>query len=122
MKLSRFLLLISLATFFVLLYVYQQSEIFRMGYISHKKQEVFQELLDKNTVLRYNIQQKSSLTRIGNKVSRYEDFEMPDTFRLVKLRYPQNNRGGIEQGIKTKNFISRLLSVKTEAQAKTINP
>ena len=120
MKLSKFLLMVSFITLFSLLYVHQQTEIFRLAYTGQKKLSVFQDLLDKNTILRYNIAKNASLTRIGNKVSLAYDFEMPDTYRLVKLTHPLLR---VSQRMpKKETLLSRLFGVKREAQAKTINP
>ncbi len=122
MKLSKFLLLLSLVTAFSLLYVYQQTQIFHFAYTGQKKLTVFQDLLDKNTILRYNITRNTSLTRIGNKVSMTSDFEMPDTYRLVKLTHPLTELKVAQQMPKKETLLSRLFGVKQEAEAKTINP
>ncbi|MGE5197087.1 MAG: hypothetical protein ACM3IL_01105 [Deltaproteobacteria bacterium] len=121
MKISRFLLFAVTSTVFVLLYVYQQSEIFRIGYAIDKKHDAFQELLDKNTLLRYNVQKDASLIRIGNKLSECRDFQMPDTYRLVKVKYPVGNSNPGAQLPKKENIIARLFGVKSQAEAKTIN-
>ncbi len=121
MKVSKFLLLISTLTAFVTLYVYQQSEIFRLGYTIDKKQGAFQELLDKNALLRYNVQKNASLIRLSAKLSGSADFQMPDTYRLVKVVYPQGNFRLAGQFARKENLFARIFGVKREAQAKTIN-
>lgn len=122
MKLSRFLFLVSLVTAFSLLYVYQETEIFRLAYTGQKKLTVFQDLLDKNTILRYNIIQTASLTRIGNKALIVGDFEMPNTYRLVKLTEPLRGLKVSYKMPKKETLLSRLLGVKREAEARPINP
>ncbi len=121
MKVSKFLLLVSALTAFILLYVYQQSEIFRLGYLIDKKQDKFQELLDKNALLRYDVQKNASLIRLGAKLSGYTDFQMPDTYRLVKVAYPAANLKFAGQFAKKENIFARLFGVKSQAEAKTIN-
>ena len=64
MKLSKFFSAVVFITSFSVLYVYQQSEIFRLAYLGQKKQSVFTELLDKNTALKYNINKSSSLVKV----------------------------------------------------------
>jgi len=122
MRLTKFLSLTVFVTSFSLLYVYQQSEIFRLAYLGQKKQASFNEILDKNTALKYNIKKDSSLVRIGNKISGSSDFQMPDSYRFVKF---VSSRGSlklakIERARPT--LFSRIFGINREAQAKTINP
>jgi hypothetical protein len=121
MKVLKFLLLVSVLTAFIFLYGYQQSEIFRLGYLIDKKQEKFQELLDKNTLLRYNVQKNASLIRLGAKFSGCADFQMPDTYRLVKVVYPAANLKLAGQFAKKESIFVRIFGVKRQAEAKTIN-
>jgi len=122
MKLSRFLVSISLVTSLSLFYVYQQSEIFRLAYTGQKRLVRFEDLLDKNVVLKYNIAKDSSLTRIGSRVCANTDFQMPDTYRLVRLTRPLNSLK-IAHYVKNKEtLLSRLFGIKRQAEAKTINP
>ena len=85
MRLNKFLSMAFFVTFFSLLYVYQQSEIIRLAYAGQKQRMVFQDLLDKNSVLRYNIERSASLVSIGSNISGNSDFQMPDKYQLVKL-------------------------------------
>lgn len=121
MKVSKFLLLVAAFTVFILLYVYQQSEIFRLGYIIDRKQDKFQYLLDKNALLRYNVQKNASLIHLGDKLSRCADFQMPDTYRLVKVMYPVTKLGSPIPFARKENIIARIFGVKRQAEAKTIN-
>jgi hypothetical protein len=122
MRLTKFLSITVFITSFSLLYVYQQSEIFRLAYLGQKKQASFNEVLDKNTALKYNIKKDSSLVRIGSKISGSSDFQMPDSYRFVKF---VSSPGGlklakIERARPT--LLSRIFGINREAQAKTINP
>ncbi len=121
MRTSKFLSIIASVTFLSLLYVYQQTEIFRLAYMGQKNMTVFQDLLDKNSILRYNIEQKASLVDIVNKVSDSVDFQMPDTYRLVRLTSPREGLRLAGHRIKKENILSRLFSIKRQAEAKTIN-
>ncbi len=122
MKLSKFLMTISSVTLISLLYVHQQTEIVRLAYVGEKKTVVFQELLDKNSVLRYNIGRSVSLVQLGSKISGSANYEMPSTYRLVKL-VPSRAVSMAGTGTREKeSFLSRFFSVKTQAEAKTLNP
>jgi len=120
MRISRLIVVILLGTVFSVLYVYQQAEIFRLAYEGEKKQSAFQDLLDKNNVLRYNIEKSASLTRIGNKVSKDDQFQMPDTCRVVKVGVPSNGTQAGQQEPGMLTLASRIFSIKRQAEAHTV--
>lgn len=120
MKLQKFLCIVSFITSFSLLYVYQQTEIFRLAYVGQKKQALYQDLLDKNNILRYNIKLKASLVQIGDSISRSPDYEMPNSYRLVRLAPSRESLR--EQSLNRETMISRIFGIKRQAEAKTINP
>lgn len=122
MRLSKFLLLIGFITSFALLYVWQQTEIFRMGYIGQKKNIIAADLLDKNTILRYNLEKKASLIRIGNKIFEAKEYEMPERYKLVRAGYSLENLEVNRHQYKKENLFSRIFGIKRQAEAKTINP
>lgn len=122
MRLSKFLSIISLATFISCIYIYQQTEILRLAYVGQKKRVAFEDLLDKNSFLRYNLEKGISLVRIGDRVSKVADFQMPDTYRLVRLAPTQENLKLKAQGPNRQNIVARLFGIKRQAEAKTINP
>jgi len=122
MKLSKLLLIIILVTLFSLLYVWQQTEAFRLAYTGQKNLAVFEDLLDKNTILRYNIDRKASLICIGNNVYDYADFQIPDTYRLVRVKEPVLSLTSNKRIAKKETLVSRLFSIKRQAEAKTISP
>jgi hypothetical protein len=122
MKLSKFLSIIGLVTFFSLLYVYQQTEILRLAYVGEKKVTRFEDLLDKNSILRYNINKSGSLVQIGSRVSERADFQMPDSYQLVRLVPLKENLRVNMQAFNQENVLSRLFGIKRQAEAKTVNP
>jgi len=122
MQLTKFLSAVIFITSFSMLYVYQQSEIFRLAYLGQKKQAVFTELLDKNTALRYNINKSSSLVNIGNRLNQAQDFQMPDNYRFVKFISSREGLKLADQNQNRESLLARIFSLKREAQAKTINP
>ena len=122
MKLTKFFSMVVFITSFSVLYVYQQSEIFRLAYLGQKKQAIFTELLDKNTALRYNINKGSSLVNIGQRISSTNDFQMPDNYRFVKFISSKEGLKLAEENQSREGLLARIFSLKREAQAKTINP
>ena len=122
MKLPKFLSIVTFITSFSLLYVYQQTEIFRFAYVGQKKQALYQDLLDKNNILRYNMKSKASLVQIGSAISSNTDYEMPNTYRLVRLSPSREGLNVKEQSLNRETIISRLFGIKRQAEAKTINP
>jgi hypothetical protein len=122
MRLTRFLSITVFITSFCVLYVYQQSEIFRLAYLGQKKQTTFNELFDKNTVLRYNIKKNSSLVSIGSRINGTNEFQMPDNYRFVKFISSRDGLKLADQNQGRTGLLARIFSLKREAQAKTINP
>lgn len=123
MKLSRFLILTFIITYFCLLYVRQQTEIFRLAYDNQKKIALFRDLLDENSNLRYNLKRNTSLVRINNNVSSCNDFKMPDTYCLIRQVSPQEGlKTEVNRFSKKKNLLSRMFALKRQAEAKTIAP
>ena len=122
MKLTKFFSSVVFVTSFCVLYVYQQSEIFRLAYLGQKKQAIYAELMDQNTALRYNINKNSSLVNIGARINSTEDFQMPDNYRYVKV-VPAS--GGVRvagQARAQENLFARIFGLNREAQANTVNP
>jgi len=122
MRLTKFFSVVVFITSFSVLYVYQQSEIFRLAYLGQKKQVIFTELLDKNTALRYNINKSSSLVNIGARISSINDFGMPDNYRYVKFISSPGGLKLAKQERAQEGLLAGIFSLKREAQAKTINP
>ena len=122
MKMTKFFSMVVFITSFSVLYVYQQSEIFRLAYLGQKKQATFTELLDKNTALRYNINKSSSLVNIGGRINETREFQMPDNYRFVKFVSSKEGLRLANQNQDRVGFMARIFGLKREAQAKTINP
>ena len=122
MKLSTFLTLVLFLTLVALLYVYQQTEVFRLAYVGQKKQLLFSDLLDKNTLLRYNMNRNASLIHLGNKVSSSSDYEIPDSYRLVRMSVSDEALRQKAKSINRQNLLSNIFGVKAQAEANTISP
>ncbi|MEW6101417.1 MAG: hypothetical protein AB1481_03900 [Candidatus Omnitrophota bacterium] len=120
MRLTRFLSTLSFVTAFSLLYVYQQTEIFRLAYSAQKKHTACEELLDKNIFLRYNIKRSASLIQLGDKISASNEFQMPDNYSVIRL---SGKAGRIETSKaqpRQETLLSRLFSIKRQAEAETL--
>ncbi len=123
MRLPRFLFIAALSTCLCLLYVWQQTEVLRFAYVGQKNLNTFQDLLDKNSALRYNLKRNTSLIHIGSKILESRDYEMPGTYCLVKLdSLPEGAGVSNFHRPKKENFIARFFAVKRQAEAKTVNP
>lgn len=81
-----------------------------------------QELLDKNSVLRYNIQKNASLVQIGNRVSKTSDYVMPDSYRLVRFSSSSRSLYANKNTPAKETLLSRIFSFRNQAEARTINP
>jgi len=120
MKPPKLLSIAAFITTFSLLYVYQQTEVFRLAYVGQKKQAAFEELLDKNGILRYNMKRNTSLVRISDKLPEYTEFQIPDTYRVVRLAPSGKGSTLAVQSPKKESVLSRLFSIKRQAEAKTV--
>ncbi|MFA4889315.1 MAG: hypothetical protein WC628_07065 [Candidatus Omnitrophota bacterium] len=114
---SKFLSGVIFITMFSLLYVYQQTEVFRLAYLGQKKQSVFDDLLDKNVNLRYNIGRKASLVHIGTNAG-LTDFQMPNTYQLMRFTSTKEGMKLAQKTIKKETLLARIFSVKRQAEAK----
>jgi hypothetical protein len=120
MKLPKFMALVTVATAVCLLYVYQQTEIFRLAYTGQRFNSQLQELSNANAVLRYSIESSSSLIRIGDKLSQRTEFQMPDGYHMVRMSAPSTHPA-IRRPERGENMLVRIFSVKRQAVAQTIN-
>jgi len=121
MRVSKFLSMVFFITLFSLLYVYQQSEIFRLAYVGQKHQTALDDLLDRNGVLKYTIEKNGSLVQIGTKLSGQADFVMPESYRLMKMGTGKDNLS-LNGEPEKETLLSRIFGVKRQAEAKTIAP
>mgnify|MGYP000510089135 CR=1 FL=1 len=122
-KVHKFLIAVVAITSFAVLYVWQQTEIFRLAYAGQKKALLYQDLVDRNNYLRYNIERSASLVRLGNDVIEDKAFEMPAAYyRLVSARNPHRSLRAQQQMPQRESLVFRLFGIKRQAEAKTINP
>jgi len=122
MKVSRFLAILVSVTILSLLYVWQQNEILRLAYERQKNYVCFQDLLDANSSLRYNLTKNTSVTNMAGRISVDSDFTMPDNYCLVKVP-AQTRQPHYAQGYsrRKQTLLSRVFGIKRQAEAKTID-
>ena len=119
---TKFISLTVFITSCCVLYVYQQSEIFRLAYLGSRRQVTYNELFDKNTALSYNIKKSSSLVKIGNRISGTNEFQMPDKYRFVKVVTYNDGLKPVSQNQARNGLLAGIFGLMREAQARTINP
>lgn len=120
MKLTRFLSVVILLTIVSLFYVWQQTEIFCLAYKGQKRKSLYQGLTEKNAVLKYCKQSNISLVRISDTLGEKDKFQIPETYRLVRLVLPQRSPKVKISSPERQSLLSRLFGVKKQAEAKTI--
>jgi hypothetical protein len=122
MRLTRFLSVVFLTTLISLLYVWQQTKTISLAYETQRKLSSFQELLDENSVLRYNLKKNTSLVKLGSRISGAGEFEMPNSYCLVKLNKPAEGSSLVKSGAaRMTNLASRIFGIKRQAEARTVN-
>lgn len=122
MKLSKLLSILLFVTAFSLLYVFQQTEVYRFAYAGQKREAILQDLLDKNTILRYNIGRFSSLVEFGKRISDSVQFQMPESYRLVRVMPLEEGGRLAARPANRQTLLSRIFGIKRQAEAQTINP
>lgn len=120
MRLSKFLTLVFSLTLLSVLYVYQQTQIIRLAYTGEKQSQQFEELLNKNNVLRYHVGKSVSLVSIGEGISNSPDFGMPLGYRVVHLASIGARQRGAGQP--KESMLASIFGIKRQAQAQTLNP
>ncbi|MCX7928003.1 MAG: hypothetical protein N2606_07760 [Candidatus Omnitrophica bacterium] len=120
-RLSQFFKVVTLLTTVAVLYVWQQTEIIKLAYDNHKNTNRFQELLDENSWLRYNLKKNASVVSLGNKGFAQEDFSMPSSYCVVTVNGKRTEASLYGKRLKNKTLFAGLLNLGKEAQAKTIH-
>jgi len=117
MRLNKFLIIVSAVTLLALLYVYQQTKIIHLAYQEQKRLTLVKMLVDKNDILRYNINRQRSLVSIGQHWQK-GDWQWPHREQLVSLstmgpRLLKDN----QQKKETENIFTRLFRLSSQAEA-----
>lgn len=121
MKLSKFILLIGTITLISLIYLYQETETIKLAYTTSKKSKYYQDLLEQNRNISYNIDTLKSVTLLGNKVlGANSNFEIPKPTQLAELKLKKSKNLKIASSKQKPNLILSFFSLKSQAEAQTI--
>lgn len=129
MRTSRWLLYTAVGTLLCLLYVFQQTEIVKLGYRITQAQKALEVCLDRKTRLEYIVSSLESPSSIDkNLLLKNDSYEMPVSYKLVKLAPRVKERGifakssvpvGISKAAPRRLAFQSLWGPK-QAEAKTI--
>ena len=124
MRTSRSILYTALGTVLCLLYVFQQTEIVKLGYRIRSSEKVLESCFDKRIALEYTLSTLESPLNIDKTLLLKGDgFEMARDYKLVKLETKKGPRTGLasvtDKARGTRLAFVSWVSAKT-AQAQTI--
>jgi len=120
-KLHKFSFFALAVTFFCLAYVYQQTQIYCLAYTGGKKEQLYQDLLDKNNLLRYNLNVITSLPLMGGRVLGSCEFEMLAISGLMRLEEPKAKENLVKSTNKFFTRLGNIFSLKSQAEATPLN-
>lgn len=90
MRLKYFIIISFSITLLSLIYTWQQVNIIKLAYRENSRSLVYNELLDKNRYLRYNLIKLKSSHHLGNKLlDDKSDFEIPKRSQMLTLVLPK---------------------------------
>lgn len=121
MKVSKFLIVLALATTITLLYVHQQIEILKANYQKEIIEESLTKLLDRNHFLLYNliaIKAPHNLERIL--LAKDATFELPASHQLLEINQPQF-KAELSRWERTKIAFAHIFALNSDAEAKIVN-
>lgn len=120
MRISKFFLIIVIATAVALGYVHQQIELFRVSYRIEVNEENMVRLLDGNSFLLYNlIALKSPHNLEQILLAKNVNFELPAPYQLVRINQPQFDRE-LSRWEKTRITLASIFALSPSAEAKMI--
>lgn len=125
MRTSRWILYTTLGTALCLLYVFQQTEIVKLGYRITSAEKILSASLDRKTSLQYILSSLESPLSIDKNLFLNKDgFEMAGKYLLVKV-VSKANPSGIGVTAQKKESLFKRLALQTllagkQAEARTI--
>ncbi len=125
MRTSRSILYTAVGTVLCLFYVFQQTEIVKLGYKINSAESMLEACLDRKIALQYTLSSLESPLNIDKELLlKKEGFEIAKSYRLVKLEPGQAGSGAVAAGTKEKSVFKRLAMVRwfqaRSAQAQTV--
>ena len=121
MRISKFFLIIVMATAVTLGYVHQQIELLKVSYRIEVNEKNMAKLLDRNSFLLYNlIALKSPHNLEQILLAKNMNFELPTLHQLVRISQPQFERK-LSEWERTKIALASIFALNANAEAKMIN-
>jgi hypothetical protein len=127
MKTTRCLALVGCVTAMSLLYVFQQTEVVKLGYQITAQEKKLEAAQDRRTALDFVLSSIESPVSIGqNFMLPNGTFEMPSTFRLVKVGQPaQSSAAALSVATSSRSsgwrrFAFRSFFSPRQAEARTV--
>lgn len=129
MRTSRCILYTAVGTVLSLLYVFQQTEVVKLGYKITAAESVLEAASDRKTALEYSLSSAESPFSLDKNLFLKEDsFEMAGKFRLVKVVSPKTLESrvrvaslpSVSGAARLKRLAYAILSAGKQAEAKTV--
>ena len=125
MRTSRCILYTALGTLLCLLYVFEQTEIVKLGYRVRSAEKVLEACIDKKIALEYTLSSLESPVNIDKSLFLKGDgFEMARQYKLVKLEPKKSSSGFSVAKLAQKSVFKRLAFASWfsagSAEAKTV--
>ncbi len=125
MKISRFLTVTVSLTAVALIYVSQQTALVRISYDIKLKEKSYSELLDRNKILLYNIEQLESPARLERALlAKKMKYEVPSSESVILVSSgpgrPNNVKAAVGIFGKIRQITASLFTLGPEAQARPV--
>jgi hypothetical protein len=102
-----------------LIYVWQGTQVFKLAYQMENKVCVYKELLEKNSILRYNIDVKISSQEMGQGfLAKDKDLKIADSVFIVKAKNNTQEPNSIYSKLERENHLLRFFNPPAEAESK----
>lgn len=120
MSLKRYIITIFTLTTISLMYVFLQTQIITLGYCVQSKRNLYQQLVDENDSLRYNIKQAESLEILESKITRGKaDFELAGANQISMIVIPKE-LSIAKNNLRQKKSLLNLFGAQREAEARPL--
>jgi glycine cleavage system regulatory protein len=121
MKISKFLIVLAIATTITLGYVHQQIEIVKVDYQMKIIEENLTNLLDHNHFLLYNLTAIKAPHNLEHLLlAKDVTFELPAPYQLVRINQPQF-KGELSRWERMKIAFASIFALSSNAEAKMVN-
>lgn len=119
MIIKRTLKIVAFLVPLAILYVWQNTQTFKLAYEMENKAGAYKELLEKNSLLRYNINVRMSSQEIGESfLSKDNNLKIADSIFVVKAKSKAKETPAIYSKIGRENRLLRFFSPPAEAESR----